>query len=124
RCATTCSAKETVMPSEGGGRFEPQRRLHRMSWVFVAADFLRHAFIPLLAALVLGARNDAAVWVLPAAVLLIAGALWHQWVYRYDFGPRGLVIREGLFFRNVRTIDYRRIENIDTERNLLHRLLG
>lgn len=112
------------MPSEGGAGFEPQRRLHRMSWVFVATDFLRHAFIPLLAALVLGARNDAAVWVLPAAVLLIAGALWHQWVYRYDFGPRGLVIREGLFFRNLRTIDYRRIENIDTERNLLHRLLG
>ena len=37
---------------------------------------------------------------------------------------RGLVIREGLIFRNVRQIEYARIENIDTERGLLHRLLG
>jgi putative membrane protein len=49
--------------------------------------------------------------------------VWQQWTYRYGFGPRGLVIREGLIFRNVRQIEYARIENVDTERGVLHRLL-
>ena len=55
---------------------------------------------------------------------MLIRALWHQWTFRYGFGARGLVIREGLIFRNVRQIEYQRIENIDTERGLLHRLLN
>src|SRR5690606_19886115 len=51
-------------------------------------------------------------------------AIWHQCVFRYGFSDRGLVIHDGLFFRNVRTVDYERIENVDTQRSVLHRLLG
>ncbi|HEX7030773.1 MAG TPA: PH domain-containing protein [Gammaproteobacteria bacterium] len=109
------------MPSED---FTPQERLHALSWIFVAADYIRHFIFPLAAALVLGARDDYALWGLVLVVPLIIGAIWHQRIYRYGFGPRGLVIREGLFFRNVRNIEYGRIENVDTERNLLHRLLN
>ena len=49
---------------------------------------------------------------------------WRQWFFRYGFGPDGLVAQAGLFFRNVRQIEYARIENIDIERGVLHRLLG
>ncbi|UWN48750.1 hypothetical protein ASALC70_00938 [Alcanivorax sp. ALC70] len=102
----------------------PERRLHPLSWVFHLAGGLG-AMIPLAIAAALGADRGGALWMLVPLVLLgpLAG-LWHQWVYRYDYGPEGLLIREGLVFRNLRQIDYRRIENIDTERTLLHRLLG
>lgn len=113
------------MPSENSIKdFVPKKKLHRLSWIFVAAQYLRQFIAPLAVALVIGARANEALFALLLIFPLIIAALWHQWIYRYDFGPRGLVIREGLFFRNVRNIDYRRIENVDTERNLLHRLLG
>src|SRR5690606_37307167 len=67
--------------------------------------------------------DGAPTWLGYVVVPLIAGAVWKQFFYRYGLGPAGLVIREGIFFHNVRQIDYSRIENIDTERGLLHRLL-
>jgi putative membrane protein len=78
--------------------------------------------------LVFGARDESA-FIAPMAfpvvlAVLLALALWRQWTFRYGFGPRGLVIHEGLAFRNVRQIEYGRIENIDSQRGLLHRLLG
>ncbi|MBL7251610.1 PH domain-containing protein [Alloalcanivorax sp. C16-2] len=102
----------------------PEQRLHPLSWVFHLVGGLG-ALIPLGIAAALGAEWGGALWMLVPLLLLgpLAG-LWHQWVYRYDYGPDGLLIREGLVFRNLRQIDYRRIENIDTERTILHRLLG
>ncbi|MCU5788459.1 PH domain-containing protein, partial [Alloalcanivorax marinus] len=102
----------------------PEQRLHPLSWVFYLSGGLGAA-LPALAALALGAEWGGGLWALLPLILIgpLAG-LWHQWVYRYDTGPDGLVIREGLIFRNLRQIDYRRIENLDTRRNPLHRLLG
>ncbi|MBB6092631.1 putative membrane protein [Povalibacter uvarum] len=103
--------------------FEPQHRLHPLSWLFSLTNYIKNFIVPLAFLVFLGARDDE-MWGLVAVVPLLIGALWKQWIYRYGFGPRGLVIRDGLFFRNVRQIDYARIENIDIERGLLHRLLG
>jgi putative membrane protein len=112
----------------GTSEFQPPLRLHRSSWLFALTGSVGQLLVPLIAVLVFGARgNDE--WVGTPAILAIFGAamvvraLWHQWTYRYGFGPRGLVIREGLIFRNVRQIEYSRIENIDTERGVLHRIL-
>lgn len=105
-------------------QFEPQLRLHALSWLFALLGFVRQFILPLAAALFFGARNDPELWGLLAAVPLLGAALWHQYTFRYGFGPRGLVIRDGLLFRNVRQIDYARIENIDTVRGPLHRMLG
>jgi putative membrane protein len=104
--------------------FEPQERLHPTSWLFTTFALVRQFIVPIVAALLFGARNDGPPWLGYVAIPLIAGAIWKQYFYRYGLGPTGLVIREGLFFKNVRQIDYARIENIDTERSLLHRLLG
>ena len=112
------------MPSETGMEFVPRRRLHRLSWVFISFDHLRKTIVPLLAFLVFSARQETSGWLWLVIFPLLGSAFWRQWVYRYDFGPRGLVIREGLLFRNVRTLEYHRIENIDSERNLLHRMLN
>lgn len=104
--------------------FQPRQRLHPLSWLFSLTAFIRQLIIPLAAFLIFGARDNAAAWGAVVLVPLLIGALWQQWIYRYGFGPRGLVIQDGLFFRNVRQIEYPRIENIDIERGVLHRLLG
>ena len=118
------------MPSDASeplvdSQFKPDLRLHSSSWVFNAVAQIKALLFPLIVASIIGSRRDFSLW-LPALVLvpLVCAALWRQWIYRYGFSPDGLVIHEGLFFRNVRTIDYARIENVDTERGLLHRLLG
>ncbi len=110
------------------GDFQPTLRLQRSSWLFALAGSAKQFVFPLVALLIFGSRRDddwlgsSFVLGIVAAAMLVR-AVWHQWTYRYGFGPRGLVIREGLVFRNVRQIEYARIENIDTERGPLHRLL-
>jgi putative membrane protein len=106
------------------GDFQPALRLHPWSWLFAALSSVRQMIVPLIAVIVFGARNEGAFWALLLLVPILMIALWRQWVFRYGFAPRGLVIHEGLFFRTIRHIDYDRIENVDTQRNVLHRLLG
>jgi putative membrane protein len=114
-----------VPESTGSDDFRPDLRLHPISWLFKAVATLRALVVPLIIAAVVGSSRDSASW-LPAILLvpMVGVALWQQWIYRYGFSPDGLVIHEGLIFRNVRKIDYARIENVDTERGLLHRLLN
>ena len=104
--------------------FVPDQRLHPLSWLFVLLTFVRQFIIPLIAVIVFGARDDGTAWGALFVIPLLIGAVWRQTLYRYGFGPRGLVIREGLFFRNVRQIEYERIENIDTQRGVLHRFFN
>src|SRR5687767_3303749 len=128
-CARRCSHRVTTVASEAGAAdFQPLLRLHRSSWLFALTGLVRQLILPLIALLVFGSRGDDG-WFGTPVVLAIVGAmliraLWHQWTFRYGFGARGLVIRDGLIFRNVRQIEYPRIENIDTERGPLHRLLN
>lgn len=109
--------------------FQPPLRLHGLSWLFALSGGIGQMVLPLIALLFFNVRDDTpgpfGPWIVPIilAALLIR-AVWMQLTYRYGFSTTGLVIREGLIFRNVRHIEYARIENIDTERGLLHRLLG
>jgi putative membrane protein len=117
-----------VASESAAADFQPSLRLHRASWLFALTGSLRQLILPFAAVLIFGARRDDEWFGTPFilalfVVVMLVRAVWHQWTYRYGFGPRGLVIREGLIFRNVRQIEYPRIENIDTERGLLHRLL-
>jgi putative membrane protein len=104
--------------------FEPRERLHPLSWLFGAIGFIRNFLVPILVAAFFGSRRNMPMWIAVGILVPLIAGVWRQLFYRYGFGPDGLVIREGLFFRNVRQIDYSRIENIDTERGVLHRLLG
>ena len=110
-------------------KFQPTLRLHAASWLFALSGALKQLILPLIALVFFGVRDDDPTgmgrFILPAIIAaLLVRAVWHQWTYRYGFDAHALVIREGLIFRNVRQIEYARIENIDTERGLLHRLLG
>lgn len=109
--------------------FQPMLQLHRASWLFGLSGAVKQLVLPLIALFFFGVRDNNPApmgpFVVPIIIAaLLIRALWQQWTYRYGFGPNGLVIREGLIFRNVRQIEYARIENIDTERGLLHRMFG
>lgn len=109
--------------------FQPTLRLHASSWLFGLSEAIKQMVLPLIAVLFINVRDDTpgafGPWVVPAIVAaLLIRALWKQLTFRYGFSASGLVIHEGLIFRNVRHIEYARIENIDTERGVLHRLLG
>ena len=106
RCAMSCSGTPLTMPSDTseplvGSHFTPDLRLHPLSWVFNAVTQIRALLVPLIVAAIVGSRREFSLW-LPALVLvpLIGVALWRQWTYRYGFSLDGLVIHEGLFFRN------------------------
>ncbi|MDY6948588.1 MAG: PH domain-containing protein [Pseudomonadota bacterium] len=115
------------MASEGD--FQPTLRLHGFSWLFGLSLAIKQMVLPLIALFFFNVRDDTpgplGPWIVPAIVAaLLIRAIWAQLTFRYGFSATGLVIREGVIFRNVRHIEYARIENIDTERGLLHRLLG
>ena len=109
--------------------FQPTLRLHALSWLFGLSGAIKQMVLPLIALLFFNVRDDTpgpfGPWIVPIILAaLLVRAVWVQLTYRYGFSPTGLVVREGMLFRNVRHIEYARIENIDTERGLLHRLLG
>lgn len=109
--------------------FQPTLRLHGLSWLFALSGAIKQMVLPLIALLFFNVRDDTpgpfGPWIVPMIVAaLLIRAVWMQLTFRYGFSITGLVIREGLIFRNVRHIEYARIENIDTERGVLHRLLG
>jgi len=95
--------------------FQPQLRLHPLSWIFSLTRYVQQFIVPIAAFILFGARDDGDLWGVIVVVPLLIGALWQQWIYRYGFGPRGLVIQDGLIFRNLRLIEYPRIENIDAQ---------
>ncbi|MBM0107206.1 PH domain-containing protein [Steroidobacter sp. S1-65] len=109
--------------------FQPTQRLHGLSWLFGLTGAIRQLVVPLIALLFFNVRDDTpgpfGPWIVPIIVTaLLIRAVWVQLTFRYGFSLTGLVIHEGAIFRNVRHIEYARIENIDTERGPLHRLLG
>jgi putative membrane protein len=107
---------------------EPEaRRLHRWSWMFIAAGTIRALILPAAGAVVasggvlLGYLNLLSlVFIVPA----LAYAFVKQRVYSYRFTESELVVRDGLLTRNVRHISYERIHNVALVRNPIHRLLG
>lgn len=56
----------------------------------------------------------------PGAIAAVARYL----SFRVRYEGTELVIRSGIFFRNERHVPYLRIQNLDTSRNVVHRLLG
>lgn len=122
-----CSRKGPAVASDKD--FQPTLKLHALSWLFGLSGAIKQMVLPLIALLFFNVRDDTpgpfGPWIVPIIVVAVAiRAVWIQLTFRYGYSPTGLVVREGMIFRNVRHIEYARIENIDTERGVLHRLFG
>lgn len=70
----------------------------------------------------------ALVWVLPPAVLLVAGAAVIEYIRgrktRYRLGPRSFELHTGLLLRKRRALQRDRIRNVDLTANPLIRVFG
>jgi len=103
------------------------RRLHRWSWLFIAAGSLK-TLIYTAVGVIVASRGAllghlellSLIFIVPVLVF----AFVRQKVYNYRFTESELVVRDGLLTRNVRHIPYDRIHNVALVRNPVHRLLG
>lgn len=100
------------------------QRLHPASLVFSLLTILRRFLIPALVVLLLGRGERYEVWVMVFAVPAALYALVKYVSLRYSLGDGELVVKEGILNRTERHVPYHRIQNVDTTRNILHRLLG
>jgi putative membrane protein len=105
-----------------------ERRLHPLSWLFLALAQLRQFALPLIALLLFG-RGGGSGWgwewfgAVGALGVAAVGVLQY-FTYRFRIAAGELTIRSGLLSRTVRHIPLARIQNVALRRNLLHRLLG
>ncbi len=110
-----------LAPQRGSLQFQ---RLHPASLLFSLLSILRRFLIPALVVLLLGRGERYEVWVMVFAVPAALYAIVKYISLRYALGDGELVVKEGILNRTERHIPYHRIQNVDTTRNLLHRLLG
>lgn len=76
-----------------------------------------------LVAVVLAARSEELAYLF-LLLLPIGGAVMRFLSFRYELADDRLIVREGIFVKQVRQIPYARIQNLDTTQNVLHRALG
>lgn len=103
-----------------------EHRLHPYSVIFAFLAQIRVFILPgVFVYFGVGGRDND--WWQPWMMLFIvpsaAVAVVRYLTYRFRYEPSELVIRSGLLFRKERHIPYARIQNIDAEQNILHRLL-
>lgn len=98
------------------------QRLHPISLLFGVLGVLRSTLIPLIFVTFAGPGYVAGLFAVPIVALSLVGPLLRYLAYRYRLDDEEIVIREGILQRNERNIPYARIQNIDLEQNLLHRL--
>jgi putative membrane protein len=103
-------------PLEGGG----PRRLHLLSPVFFAAGHVRRLW-PL--ALLIAARQQW--WLLALGALILLAWTTVEWLRRtYSLEGGALRLEQGVLARNLRSVPFDRIQQVELVRKPLHRLLG
>lgn len=113
------------MPSEASDSGDRGQRLHPASLLFNLGSIFRRFLIPGLLAFWVGSRGDNyEIWAMVFAAPAMLYSLVKYVSLRYRFGEGELIIREGILVRNERHIPYQRIQNIDTSRNIIHRIFG
>ncbi len=125
------SDKHSEIPEPtGDDRLAPEtaigdeQRLSPWSPLFLVFGAIKSMLFPLLVALFTARGLGWQVWSMLFAIPVIGFSLLQYWVYRYRLTDDQLIVREGVLFRNVRNIPYRRIQNLNLVRNPFHRMLG
>ena len=96
------------------------RRLHPLSWIFTAAQFVKGLIVPALVVLVASGGASPELWGVVFIAPVLVSAVVKQVVYRYRLDEDEIVVRDGILTRTERHIPYARIQNIDLVRNPLH----
>jgi putative membrane protein len=114
-------------PALGGIRAEDEKRLHPLTLVLNLARQVPQAVIGLIALRISG-PEEIRVWtglIALLAILAMFGAEWLKWWrFSYRLGSEELRISSGIVSRNVRSIPYERIQDVNLEQGPLARMLG
>lgn len=97
-------------------------RLHNISPMFLFIEAIKKSVVPLLLGIV-GTSGDKQDFIIIAiAVLASVVTIIQFWFYHYWLEEDRLVVKEGILFKSLRQIPYERIQNLNVEKNVLHRL--
>ncbi len=99
--------------------------LHPTSLLFELLAHIKSYLIPAAIGLFGAAKGEYYVIILSAVIFIPAflRCVFRYFTLRYCIQDDHLIVREGLIFRNVRTVPVARIQNIDFVQNPLHRIL-
>lgn len=104
-----------------------EQRLHPLTLLLNLSRQLPQALIGLIA-LRLSGPDEIRSWVILIAffaiVAMFGTELWKWWRFSYRLGAEELRIASGILNRNVRSIPYERIQDVNLERGPLARMLG
>jgi putative membrane protein len=100
-----------------------EKRLHPLSWMFALILQLRQFALPLIVLMITGrSDNPYQWWGLIAVLILAIYSIVQYFTYRYRIVEDGIIIRSGLFQKNLRYITFDRIQNVSIQQNVLHQL--
>lgn len=101
-------------------------RLHSTSLLFDLLSHGRSFLVPAVLGLFGAARGDL-FWVIASAVMFVPAVMFsvlRYFTFCYVIKDDHLIVKQGLIFRNARTVPVKRIQNIDFVQNVLHRMFG
>ena len=97
-------------------------RLNNISPLFLFIEAIKKSVLPLLIGIV-GTSGDKQDFIIIAiAVLASVITIVQFWFYHYWLEDDRLVVKEGILFKSLRQVPYERIQNLNVEKNILHRL--
>lgn len=102
----------------------PGFRLHNASPLFLFFEAIKKSVVPLLIGIVgtSGSKQDFIIIAIAAFASVIT--IIQFWFYHYWLEDDRLVVKEGILFKSLRQVPYERIQNVNVEKNVLHRLLN
>ncbi len=106
--------------------FEPQteaKRLHPSSPLFIFIEAVKKLIVPLVGSYFLGGSHYSGEWIFYAiAILASVGTIIQYWFYHYWLEEDRIVVKSGILFKSLRQVPYERIQNVNIEKNPLHKL--
>lgn len=99
-------------------------RLHKISPLFILFDNIKKLIFPILIALLGSRGNSWELYGLGFALIISLFAIAQYRFYRYWLEGDKIRVKEGIFFRNVRQVPYKKIQNLNMVQSPLHRLFG
>jgi putative membrane protein len=99
-------------------------RLHNSSPLFLFIEAVKKMVLPLFLGIIGTSGDKQDLIIIGVASLASVMTIIQFWFYHYWLEADRLVVKEGILFKSLRQIPYERIQNLNVEKNILHRLFG
>lgn len=99
-------------------------RLHNISPLFLFIEAIKKSVIPLAIGIVGTSGNKQDFIIIAIAAFASVMTIVQFWFYHYWLEDDRLVVKEGILFKSLRQVPYERIQNLNIEKNILHKLFN